>query len=798
MFQNISDEIEDNEIENEVKEKNSKLRPILKNIIKPQNILLYIVSGLISSVSIMNGLAPFGLAIFSASCSAGLVAFPIFIATLIGTGIGFGKDVLLNYLLTSFIFLILMMLVRPKKQGDQNEKRKLGVHLMSAVFLVQSLQIFTLSFMVSDVLETLLRCVVIYIFYKIFVNSIPVIKQMGTTKVFTAEEAIGASLILAIAICALGSLSIFGFSVRNILCILLVLMLGWKNGILIGTTTGVTLSVILNLIGFGEPALIAIYAVSGLITGILGKIGKIGVAIGIALGFTAIYFLNEAWYINYLKEILIASVGLLIMPRNMAINIEDIIGKTKLLPVTRDNRLEENKEAIYKLDSMSKSIEEMAKSYDEAAATVVEEENLELFKENLKISLEDIQNNMLYEDLIDMENGIVDDIFDILLQKEEIENEDLIKIFENHNSFIIGIEDKEAQRQIEKQIYQAVKIINSTYQISKMDAVWKKKVSGNNKIVSEQLNTVSKAINNMAKEMKKGKKTKSKEEQETINILQKHIDLRPIDIEKHKNGKYTIKIERDNNKDDTLKTEKILSKVLNDNIKWKLTDENIDIYESSDKYKLSIGISRTTKNKSEVSGDSSTQMKLKDGKYLLAISDGMGSGEKARKSSKTAINMLESLLSSGFDKKTSVELINSALNTNIEDDMYATLDICVLDLYTGNAEFVKTGACPTYIKNKEEVRTLKETAMPAGMLTNIELTTYDTDIENGDIIVMCSDGIIESAGQNKESWLKEILGELSTDNVQKIADIIIREAIDNSLGIAKDDMTILVAKVELN
>ena len=48
------------------------------------------------------------------------------------------------------------------------------------------------------------------------------------------------------------------------------------------------------------------------------------------------------------------------------------------------------------------------------------------------------------------------------------------------------------------------------------------------------------------------------------------------------------------------------------------------------------------------------------GKYLLAISDGMGSGPEARKSSQIAIKMLERLLTSGFNKETSIELINNA------------------------------------------------------------------------------------------------------------------------------------------
>lgn len=87
--------------------------------------------------------------------------------------------------------------------------------------------------------------------------------------------------------------------------------------------------------------------------------------------------------------------------------------------------------------------------------------------------------------------------------------------------------------------------------------------------------------------------------------------------------------------------------------------------------------------------------------------------------------------------------------------------------------------------------------MPAGILDNISLVVYDKDIEDNDILVMCSDGIMESNTeyQNKELWIRDILESMGTDNVQKIADIITKEAIDNGYGQVKDDMTILVAKM---
>lgn len=171
-------------------------------------------------------------------------------------------------------------------------------------------------------------------------------------------------------------------------------------------------------------------------------------------------------------------------------------------------------------------------------------------------------------------------------------------------------------------------------------------------------------------------------------------------------------------------------------------------------------------------------------------------GEEAKKSSSLAIKMLNKLLTSGFDKDVSLKLINSTLLGNTQEDSYATLDIAILDLFAGNIEFIKNGACPTYLKTNKVVQLIKSFSLPTGILDNIDLTAYDKDIQDGDILIMCSDGIIESNGEyaNKELWVKYLLEDIQTDQVQKIADIILNEAIDNNYGMAKDDMTVIAMK----
>ena len=158
------------------------------------------------------------------------------------------------------------------------------MHLFASVLIVQIVPMFFRSFLLYDLLLAIMVAVVTFIFYKIFANSIIMIKEFRNKKAFTIEEVIGTSLLLSIAVCAFGDLSIFGFSIRNILSILIVLVLGWKNGMLVGATGGITIGVVLGIISGTEPMMIAAYAISGLVAGILNKFGRIGVVVGFIAG----------------------------------------------------------------------------------------------------------------------------------------------------------------------------------------------------------------------------------------------------------------------------------------------------------------------------------------------------------------------------------------------------------------------------------------------------------------------------------------------------------------------------------
>lgn len=696
--------------------------------------------------------------------------------------------------------------------STRNEKIKLGKRIFFASLIVNVIKVFIKQFLIYDLLVAITVSMVVYIFYKIFVNALGLITNYNEKMAFSIEEVLASSLLASIALCALQDIQILGFSIRNVLSIFIVLVLGWKNGILVGTTAGATIGVTLGIIANSEPMVVASYAISGMIAGILNRFGKIGVICGFVLGNVVLSYVSNGLISNLIvfKEILIAGVALLAVPRNINLKIENIIGENKFLPIGVNRGLNKSKETVSKLNNVSKMVNEMADTYKDVAATVVDEQdikekNKQTFIAELLNNIENMKENILYDSIENVEGEIVDEIFNKLLEKQFIKEKDLIKILAKNNNYVVGFGEDEEK--VDRDIEKMTQAINSAYRIGKMNFVWSARLKEEKQNFESQLKGVSKAISNIAKNLDEENYAQElfddKKEQIALLLKQKEILLQEISITKKDGGRFNVELYIEQNDRNDIKD--IILNILNKALEEKMCvieeksvkKENCTkyVFMSDDKYILDIGHSIAIKDNMPVSGDSIINTKLKDGKYLIAISDGMGSGPEARKSSQIVTSMLKRLLNSGFERNTSISLINSSL-LNVSDEVFATLDIAIIDLYKGTIEFIKNGACPTYIKNSKRTQVIKSRTLPTGVVKEVSADVFDKDIEENDLIVMVSDGILDSniEYKNKELWVKYLIEDINILNPQKVADIILNESIDNNFGKVKDDMSVIVCK----
>lgn len=207
-------------------------------------------------------------------------------------------------------------------------------------------------------------------------------------------------------------------------------------------------------------------------------------------------------------------------------------------------------------------------------------------------------------------------------------------------------------------------------------------------------------------------------------------------------------------------------------------------------------VKRFSRFDEEVCGDNYYIGDIIEGQKLIIISDGMGSGEKAAKDSNRLIEALEELFKAGFDKEMSIKLVNSYLADRNKGETFTTLDMLIMDLHTGYGKIYKQGAATTYIRRGEWLEMVKSTSLPVGVVEGAVCEKCSKKFYNNDVIIMVSDGVIESiVFENKEDYMGELIVDIDMDDPEDIATEIMGRIKAVSGNRLKDDATIIVCKV---
>ena len=153
-------------------------------------------------------------------------------------------------------------------------------------------------------------------------------------------------------------------------------------------------------------------------------------------------------------------------------------------------------------------------------------------------------------------------------------------------------------------------------------------------------------------------------------------------------------------------------------------------------YQMLYGVARITREKEKVSGDNYICRQEDGGRFVMCLSDGMGSGMDACRESEIVVELLEQFLESGFSQETAARMVNSALVLNGREGMFSTVDICAVDLYTGICEFLKAGAAATFIRRDHWVEAISSESLAAGLVQRIDFDTASRKLYHGDCLVM--------------------------------------------------------------
>ncbi len=212
-------------------------------------------------------------------------------------------------------------------------------------------------------------------------------------------------------------------------------------------------------------------------------------------------------------------------------------------------------------------------------------------------------------------------------------------------------------------------------------------------------------------------------------------------------------------------------------------------------FKTEYAYATVKKEKEEINGDTLTFFENSEDYFYSLLGDGMGSGKDAALASRLAGVYLDKMLRAGNKKEQAVEMLNAFLREK-NCESFTTIDLLEIDLITGEASFVKSGAAPSYILRESSLFKISSNTMPIGITKELNAEEVKFILEPEDVIVMVSDGISESFEDG--IWLTDMLLNdwKKGMSLEDMCERVIAEAKERNSE--RDDMTIGMVKVLKN
>lgn len=779
-----------------------QLKRKIENIFFKRGLLLFIVGFLLARAFILSGLSPFSLPFFAAVFAIRKNKAPLVFIGLVGGALTLS---IMDGLYTFGIISLFLVLNRIIKHFIFNEIKALPYIVFATMFIGRFIYYYIeiMDITLFNIIMTGVEASLAFVLTMIFLQSIPLFSISSRKQTLKTEEIVCLIILLASVITGTIGWSYEGVELANILSRYLVLIFAFTTGATVGATVGVVVGLVFGLANIESFPEMSLLAFGGLLGGLLKEGKKIGVSVGLIIAtlLIGIYELGTASIVTSLYETFFASLLFFLTPRSFTNEI------AKHTPGTPEFTAEQQAYIRKVRDVTANRVQHFSKVFTALAESFEQQQ-----KRAVKMTEEELINDMLADvtkqtcmscfkrencwqyrtnRTIDKMTGIMTELLDNdLMISNRTE-----RMWEQY-----CVKNKKVIDAMQREIYYrgVQERFNSQIQESR-------------KIVANQLFGVSEVMKNFAEEIKKERDINEKQEEQILDAMQSiGIEVDHIEIYSLEKGNIDIDV--------TIpycggigQCEKViaplLSSVLGETITvyreecGKYPNENCQAtFRSAKRFVVNTGVAFAAKNGKLISGDSFTELEIDERSFAMAISDGMGNGERAYLESKETLSLLQKILLSGIDEEVAIKSINSILSLRTTDEVYATLDLAMIDLQNASTRFIKVGSAPSFIKRGNNVIKVEANNLPIGIIPEFEIDVVNEQLMAEDILILMSDGIYEGPKfiENKDIWLKRKIRELQTDNPQAIADILLEEVIRTNDGRIEDDMTVFVAKIKHN
>ncbi|MGJ9385070.1 stage II sporulation protein E [Salipaludibacillus sp. CF4.18] len=659
---------------------------------------------------------------------------------------------------------------------------------------------FTDGFLYYHLLTALVEGGLALIITLIFMQSIPFFLERRRQVTLKPEEVVCLVILLGSLLTGTVGWMIYDLSIEHIFAQYIVLIFAFIGGATIGATTGVIMGLILSLANITHLFSMSLLAFAGLLGGLLREGRKISVAGGLVVAslLMAMYTDNQAPLQVTLYESLLAVSLFFLTPKSWTNRLASYIPGTVEHAQEQQQYLRKIRDLTAgKVEQFSELFLSLSKSFsftEKMNEPIESQKEVDIFLSGVteKTCQICVKKKQCWTKDFQKTYGYMESLMEACNTEGEIRDQTLLTNWKNHcfidRKVISTIEEQLKNREVEVRL--------------------KRQLEESRKLVADQLIGVSQVMGDFARDIQREKEVHDKQEEEVKeSLLKLGIDVDLVEIYGLDPGNVDLEMVIPSNKYN--EAEKViaplLSTILNESIVLKHEEdlrspngETRVIFGSTNAFILEQGAAHTAKGGKWISGDSFSTMPLGDGKYAMAISDGMGNGKRAHLESEETIGLLKRILQSGIAEKVAIKSINSVLSLRSNEEMFATLDLAVIDLQEGSAKFLKVGSPPSFIKRGNQILSIESSNLPIGMIKDVDVDVVSEQLKAGDLLIMMSDGIYEAPTrvENTDMLMKRIIRDLQTNDPQEISDLLIEQIIRESDGDIHDDMTVLVVRVD--
>lgn len=210
------------------------------------------------------------------------------------------------------------------------------------------------------------------------------------------------------------------------------------------------------------------------------------------------------------------------------------------------------------------------------------------------------------------------------------------------------------------------------------------------------------------------------------------------------------------------------------------------------KIDVTYGFGSLSAEEVDICGDNYLIKEMKNGRFISAISDGMGKGYRAFYESDTTLKLIDDIISLNINSDTALEILNTYYTLQEYLEEYATLDFLEINRYKKYATFYKMGATSSYIfKKNGHIDKIINKNLPFGIDEEVDMNLYNLD--SGDLILMSSDGIFENIENTSD--FESFINSIKNYPPQRIVYEILNYTLSHKIK-AKDDMSIIALKIQ--